>query len=373
MAGMGASDASASQVGMEAGEVVVRFDPGERIGGYNVAVGGGTVTAIDSRTSAFSNGMFINKSVRAGAGCTAPSPQPRPNNTTVVCPLAGARGIRIEYGTAVPDTPPPAGAGASPLNNIGVRAASLPVVIHGSPSAEGAAITTTGAVTVDGGDGDDWYEVNGPTATLAGGAGNDRLAANGTGPALRLDGGPGNDQLIALATGAVLAGGPGDDVFDAEAVTEGRSATAQRIDCGDGADRVNVDGRDTLGPGCAPRVAGLRDGMTLGRFDSAGVLRMATGRLGRTASVRYEVIGPRPPGFSPVGSGNLPVPLRPAGAQDAAPRAWRDPHDGPGDAALRRALRTRRRAINGAFVVMDVRAAGDATIAVVRGALRRAR
>jgi hypothetical protein len=368
LVGVAAEEASASLVGIEGTEMVVRFDPGERIGAFSVTVAGGTITANDPRTSGVTGGVFQNKTVRAGAGCTALRPQ-LPNNSTVTCPLAAAGGIRFEFGTAMPDSPLPG-------QNISVQAASLPVVVHGGPNSDGGSIVTSGSVSVDGGEGNDSFDVNAPSGTVAGGGGNDRLSLNGPAAGPRLDGGPGNDMFFApLAAGAVMAGGPGDDFFDAEAVTEGRPATRQRIDCGDGADRPGVDGRDTLGPGCGPRVAGLRDGMTLGRFDAAGAdLRMATGRVSTTASIRYQVIGPRPPGFAPVGSGNLPFEygsparktIRVRGPVRTTVRAA---------ARLRRALRTRRRAVNGAFVTMDVRRpgnAGDVTTVVVRGALRPA-
>jgi hypothetical protein len=370
LAGADATVATASQVGMEGTDVVVRFDPDEQIQVYDSLYGPspafvvrtdtatGTVTAttdaelppgtIVTPNSQIGNPAWASLAPRAGAGCA------RTTGRTVACPLPGARRIRIEFGTA-------AGPTSRTRGEVQVRATSLAVAVQGGPNGNTAAINTTGAVAMDGGGGDDSFTVLG-------------APAGGT-----VDLGPGNDELVARTdrvtpVGLRVSGGPGNDfiaTFDHRIETFAPAPVSrQTIDCGAGADRLSIDDRDVAGPGCAPAVTGLKTGATLGRFDSAGRIALPAVRVRSTSNLRFEVGGPRPPSFT--------IPTGPSGTTPTTVFGTRSVPRARGTVrtnvrarpSVRSALRTRRTPVTSATVSVRARRGGDETTVLVRGTLR---
>ena len=205
--------ASASQVGFEGAEIVARADPGEPMALFTVRIdpAAGTLTAEDTtRTSA---DVYAQRrgAPRPGERCQTGGTSYQP---VVICPLAGAQGVRVEWAGAVPSGSDLV-AGRKPMNTI-VIGGSLPVVYNGSPSPEGVELSTDGRVTADASDGDDQLNVGAPVATVLGGAGDDVLLVGSgispTGPPSRVDAGPGNDGVEAgLSDGSAVLGGPGND------------------------------------------------------------------------------------------------------------------------------------------------------------------
>jgi hypothetical protein len=150
LAAVHVSTAAASQFGMEGGEAVVRFDPGERIQLYHSLSGPsrtfrveanaatGVVTAtndIEQPLGIVSPGADPNRwgliGPRVGTGCS------QGTGRTVACPLARVQRIRIEFGLASGPIPRASG-------NVIVQAGTLPVVVNGGPNGNFAAVITTG-------------------------------------------------------------------------------------------------------------------------------------------------------------------------------------------------------------------------------------
>jgi len=87
--------------------------------------------------------------------------------------------------------------------------------------------------------------------TLLGGPGADRLTAGPAGDTIeggagndRLEGGGGNDTMYGGLGIDTVAGGPGDDLLRTA------DGLADRVDCGDGADRVEADTLDSVEGNC---------------------------------------------------------------------------------------------------------------------------
>jgi hypothetical protein len=386
-AGLGASAASASQVGYEGTEIVVRADDGEPMGGFSVTVdeAAGTLLARDgtAEPTGYPGGTRERPAPRGGAGCSAAT---TPEGfASTACPLAGATGVRVEWAGAVPSALGHALPG-KPAMNVGIGGGSLPVVYHGGPAAEGVTLTTTGSVTVDTGDGNDFINVIGPTASVLAGAGDDELWVGGGSPVATgrwlADAGPGNDLVSSgLPDDGVVLGGPGDDIlnvstWNADPETQARQPIRrQRVDCGEGADRLTADAADVAGPSCAPTPSGLQEGMTLGRFDRAGIVHLAVGRLTRAADLQFGLSGPRPPAFtSSFRLGDVAYGKPAATTRSRFRGAIRaDVRTVP---SVRKRMRTRRQPVRGARVSFVMRGggdhAGDTTSATVGGVLRPA-
>ena len=351
-----AAPAEAKQVGIEGGEVVARFDPGDSGRSFTVRVdrAAGTIVARDG------GGAPGGATVRAGAGC---SNDPPPfGGGTVTCPLAGVTGIRLEAGAGDLGDEPRFGARTE------VTADTLAVGVHGGPAADAVGITSTGSVTADLGAGDDAFEARAPSGTVSGGDGDDQVVAIGRGGTWTLDGGPGNDHLGSGWGRDTLTGGPGDDTLFAWA-NDGSRDTRQVLDCGEGDDRAVVDPLDALGAGCGPAVKGVRDGMTLGRFSSQGRLAMKTGRATGAVRVGYQVVGPEPPAFRRSGPSAVygKKTVRVAAGRAIAVKL-------KPAAKLRKALGKRRKALSAAvFLEVRRRSGGDVTAINFSGPLKAAR
>jgi len=386
--GMGPAGASASQFGYEGSEMVARADPGELMAGFEVTVdaAAGAVTAID-RTQTGTAPFFTQRGApRAGERCrNEVIERSTVRFQATVCPLAGAVGVRIEWAGAVPDpaafpTPTQSGRHAMSTN---VTAGSLPLVYHGAPGPEGLQARTFGAVVADMGDGADGLGVNAGSGTLSGGAGDDIIIAGTPGDSrMQVDAGPGSDGVDAVVgEGSLVIGGPGDDrltVSTWSSDPKGQARTPvrrQRVDCGDGADTLIADVRDVAGPGCATAATGLRERMTLGRFDRMGRLRVSLGRLMRRSSVRFRIVGSEPPRFAPnagprdeiaYGKPAVQTVKRVRGPIRAEVRLL---------AKVRKGLReTSRRTVRNVSAHVDVQgsgAAADVTTVHVGGVLRR--
>ena len=281
------------------------------MGAFEVTVdaAAGTVTAMDRTQTGTPPFQTQRGAPRPGARCrNEVIERSTVRFQATVCPLDGALGVRVEWFGAVPDpsafpVPMQAGRYAMAMN---VTGGSLPVVYHGAGS-EGLQARTSGAVVADTGDGDDGLDVNAGSGSLSGGAGNDIIIASSpSNLRMHVDAGPGDDGVSAV-TGedSTVAGGPGDDrltvsTWNSDPEEQARAPLRrQRVDCGDGADTLTADLRDVAGPGCATAPTGLRERMTLGRFDRKGRLRVTLGRVARRSSVRHRIVGSEPPGFSP--------------------------------------------------------------------------
>src|SRR3954452_6574217 len=248
------------------------------------------------------------KTPRPGAGCSVTTVPPL-NQSGLVCSLAAAQAIRIDWSGAVapaiarPGTVDPNG----PRTGVTAGTGSLPVAVQGGASAEQMTVPFSGPVTVNAGDGDDRLNVISPKATVDAGAGNDILSL-GQGPVAqgrapwRVDAGTGDDAVLTggIPDDSVVIGGPGDDRLDvATENTDGKTAISrQRVDCGDGADTAGIDARDVLGPACGPAPRAERRDMTAGRFAETGSIRVSPGRLSAPAGARVSLTGPRPPALS---------------------------------------------------------------------------
>ena len=384
--GMGPAGASASQFGYEGSEIVARADPGELMGAFEVTVdaAAGAVTAID-RTQTGTAPFFTQRGApRPGERC----PNEVIERSTVrfqatVCPLPGAVGLRIEWAGAVPDPaafPTPTQSGTHAMS-VTVTGGSLPLAYQGAPGPEGLQVWTTGPVAADTGDGDDGLGIIAGPGTLSGGAGNDIILAGSPGDSrMQVEAGLGNHGVVAVVgEGSTVAGGPGDDRLTVSTWNSAPKEQAraplrrQRVDCGDGADTLIADVRDVAGPGCATAPTGLRDRMTLGRFDRMGRLRVSLGGLARRSSVRYRIVGSEPPWFPPnagprdriaYGKPAVQTVKRVRGPIRAEVRLL---------AKVRKGLReTSRKTVRNVSAHVDVQGAGDVTTVNVGGVLRRA-
>jgi hypothetical protein len=379
--------AEASQVGFEGSEIVVRADQGEPMNLFRVKVdpAAGTLTAEDYTEVARADGppgipSFRRRGApRPGDRCQAGGTETAP---ATICPLAGATGVNVDWTGAVPGDPAKASPGRKPMYVI-VVGGSLPVVYQGSAGTEELDVTTDGRVTADTQGGDDALNVIAPVMEVLGGDGNDLVrAGNGApppaGPPSRVDAGPGDDQVLAgLSADSVVLGGPGNDgldvsTYNADPATQARQPVLRQVvDCGDGADTVRADARDVAGTGCVATPTGLREGMTLGRFDRRGTLRLAGGRVGGPASVRYRIDGPAPPAFRRSVSviAYTAPPVKALGRLNGAIRTTV-----PAVTRVRKRLRTQRRPIRGVRAVIDLRrvgeTGGDLTTVTVSGVLR---
>lgn len=168
-------------------------------------------------------------------------------------------------------------------------------------------------VHADLGEREDTATVSAPVrATLLGGSGADRLTGGPAGDTV--DGGDGNDRLAGgggkdeieggLGTDT-LAGGAGDDVLGSA------DGLADRVDCGEGADRLQADTLDTVEEGCESvsrrAVPPPPEGQT-GDDTTAPVVRAGGStlqRIGRTGRVRIAATSSEP-GFV-AASGSLEV------------------------------------------------------------------
>lgn len=157
-----------------------------------------------------------------------------------------------------------------------------------------ATVSSPVPTTLLGGSGADRLS-GGPVAdTVDGGDGNDRLA--GGGGKDEIDGGLGTDTL---------AGGAGDDVLGSA------DGIADRVDCGEGADRLEADTLDTVEDGCesvSRRAVPPPPGEQSGNDTTAPVVRAGGStlqRVGRAGRVRIAATSSEP-GFV-AASGSLEV------------------------------------------------------------------
>jgi hypothetical protein len=378
--------APASEFGYEGPQIVARADPGEPMASFRITVdaAAGTVTAIDETEIGTAPFRTQRGAPRAGAGCRNDVVERSTiRRRAAVCPLAGAQDLRIEWAGATPDptattAPGPNGSFAMAVS---VTGGSLPLIYQGSPGPESLTATTTASAVADMGDGDDGLMVTAASGRLGGGAGNDILIASGSG--LEVDAGPGDDGVEAvLGDGAGVLGGAGDDRINVSTWHSDKATQAlaplrrQRVDCGDGSDTLIADARDEAGPGCAPAPAGLKEGMTLGRFDRAGRLRATLGRATVPSSVRYRIVGSEPPRLKPDASPRHEIPWGKPGTQSVKRVSGAIRANVKLLASVRRALRrTDRRSVPNVSVRVDLRragAAGDVTTVALGGVVRRA-
>jgi Putative metal-binding motif/RTX calcium-binding nonapeptide repeat (4 copies) len=110
----------------------------------------------------------------------------------------------------------------------------------GDPTRDRPVNVTIGG-TGDDGDAEGRDTVAGDVEDVIGGTGGDTIV--GSAAANDIDGGPGADTIVPGGGADDVEGGAGDDVIDA------RDGVADRIDCGDGTDRVAADASDSLA-GC---------------------------------------------------------------------------------------------------------------------------
>ena len=148
-----------------------------------------------------------------------------------------------------------------------------------------------------GGDGDDELLGGGAAEFLQGNGGNDRLAGGGSSD--NLAGGPGNDTVEGGAAPDRLKGDEGDDSILA------RDGFAEAADCGDGADRTQVDVLDMVFAGCETRD---RDGLAAGVsffVEEAGVFRITLKRkaLRTPVGCPEDYLGARCSGLVTITSG----------------------------------------------------------------------
>lgn len=349
----------------------------------NAAAGTATVLDVTEERDPVFGSFRPTKTPRPGAGCSVTTVPPL-NQSGLVCSLAAAQAIRIDWSGAVapaiarPGTVDPNG----PRTGVTAGTGSLPVAVQGGASAEQMTVTSSGPVTVNAGDGADRLNVISPKATVDAGAGNDILSL-GQGPVAqgrapwRVDAGTGDDAVLTggIPDDSVVIGGPGDDRLDvATENTDGKTAISrQRVDCGDGADTAGIDARDVLGPACGPAPRAVSRDMTVGRFDETGSIRVSLGRLSAPARARVSLTGPRPPALSATTTNGLR-------GYTAAPKLL--PRTGSAltttitpIASVRRSLRTRRAPVRNVYVTLDLsapgRPTGDRAVLFVRGVLRR--
>ena len=344
----------------------------------------GTVTAIDETQTGTAPFRTQRGAPRAGAGCRNEVVERSTiRRQAAVCALAGAQGLRIEWAGATPDptattTPGPSGSFAMAVS---VTGASLPIAYQGSPGPESLTATTTAPAVADMGDGDDGLMVNAASGQLGGGAGNDIVIA--TGPQLQVDAGPGNDGVEAtVGDGAGVLGGAGDDRINVSTWNSDKATQAlaplrrQRVSCGDGSDTLIADARDEAGPGCAAAPAGLKEGMTLGRFDREGRLRATLGRATVPSSVRYRIVGSEPPRLKPNASSRHEIAWGKPDVQSVKRVSGAIRANVKLLPSVRKALRTtKRRTVPNVSAHVDVRragAAGDVTSVGLGGVVRRA-
>jgi len=135
--------------------------------------------------------------------------------------------------------------GARPCNSIG----TLSVTGNGGADtldASGLEGQSAGAITVDGGEGNDdttgvYLASSGQVATLLGGPGNDLLTSNSSDSAR---GGPGDDRLVGpVQAGGTLAGDQGTDTFAFS--LPGASPVSFRFDVSDGGLAISATGVPT--------------------------------------------------------------------------------------------------------------------------------
>ena len=378
--------APASEFGFEGSQIVARADPGEPMASFRITVdeGAGTVTAIDETQTGTAPFRTQRGAARAGAGCRNEVVERSTiRRQAAVCALAGAQGLRIEWAGATPDptattAPGPSGSYAMAVS---VTGGSLPIAYQGSPGPESLTATTTGPAVADMGDGDDGLMINAASGQLGGGAGNDIVIASGS--RLQVDAGAGDDGVEAtVGDGAGVLGGAGDDRINVSTWNSDKATQAlaplrrQRVDCGDGSDTLIADARDEPGPGCAAAPAGLKEGMTLGRFDREGRLRATLGRATVRSSVRFRIVGSEPPRLKPNASPRHEIAWGKPDVQSVKRVSGAIRANVKLLASVRKALRTtKRRTVPNVSARVDVRragAAGDATSVGLGGVVRRA-
>jgi hypothetical protein len=148
-------------------------------------------------------------------------------------------------------------------------------------------IVSLGAYWGDG-QAQEWDYVSSSVEEVIGGSGNDTLT--GTAAANTLIGGPGDDALDGRDGDDVLEGGDGTDKLDAgsgDDILLSRDSVTDAVNCGAGADTVDVDAIDTLAGDCElPAPPALTPAAILDRVPT-------TVRLTRKGYVRIRVTCPR--------------------------------------------------------------------------------